>query len=53
MKDIYVSLAAICGIVALEVVALINQVDGALLSIAVAAIAGIAGYTIPRRVKKG
>ena len=53
MKDIYVSIAAIAGIVALEIVALLNQVDGALLSLAVAAIAGIAGYTIPKRVKKG
>jgi len=53
MRGVYVSLAAICGIVALEIVALINQVDGALLSIAVAAIAGIAGYTIPRKTRKG
>ena len=53
MKDIYVSLAAICGIVALETLALVNGVDGAILSLAVAAIAGIAGYTVPRRVKKG
>jgi len=53
MKAIYVSLAAIAGIFTLEIVALLNQVDGVLLSIAMAAIAGIAGYTIPKRAKKG
>jgi len=51
LKDWRVSIAAILAIMVLEGFALYQGIDNALLSIAVAAIAGIAGYAIPIRKK--
>lgn len=42
---------AIIGIIILEVVALINHINGALLGFAIAAIAGLGGYGIGTRKK--
>ena len=47
-KIVGVSILAIAGI---EVVALLKGVDGALMVLAVGAIAGLAGYVIPSPVK--
>jgi len=49
--DWIISLFAIVCITALEIVALSCGYNGTILSVAVAAIAGIAGYTIPKRAK--
>lgn len=43
-----VKIAAIVGVVALESLALWRGVDGVFFGVAVAAIAGIAGYTVGR-----
>jgi len=51
LKDWRVSITAILAIMVLEGFALYQGIDNALLSIAVAAIAGIAGYAIPIRKK--
>ena len=47
IKDGKVVIAAILGIVILDIVALLNGIDGVLFSVAVAAIGGLAGWTIP------
>ena len=47
----YIREVAIAGIVILECVALCKGMDGALLSMVIATIAGIAGYTL-RKVKE-
>lgn len=51
-SDWIISIFAIVCITALEIVAIANGLNGAMLSVAVACIAGIAGYTIPKRAKK-
>ena len=53
MKDWIVSIVAIAAIGGLVAFALSKEIDGALMSLGVAAIAGIAGYTVPKRAKKG
>jgi len=55
MKEIIVPLTAMLCIVGLEVVAVLNHIDGALLSLAIAAVAGLGGYEIKvlrEKVKK-
>ena len=47
----YIREVAIAGIVVLEAIALCKGMDGALLSMVIATIAGIAGYTL-RKVKE-
>lgn len=49
--DWRIIVAAIFAIGAIEVTALLKGVDGALLTVAVALIAGLAGYVIPSPVK--
>jgi len=44
----YIREVAIAGIVVLEAIALCRGIDGALLSMVIATIAGIAGYTLKR-----
>lgn len=46
-----IPLVAILVIGGMETTAVIKGVDGALFSVAIAAIAGIAGYAIPRRLR--
>ncbi|GAI63359.1 unnamed protein product [marine sediment metagenome] len=46
MKEVIVPLAAMLCIVILEVMAVLNHIDGAVLSLAVAAVAGLGGYEI-------
>jgi len=46
MKEIIVPITAMLCIVGLEVVAVMNNIDGAILSLAVAAVAGLGGYEI-------
>ena len=43
---------AIAGLVAIEITALQNGIDGTLMIIIVSAIAGIAGYKLPDLIKK-
>jgi len=47
----YIREVAIAGIVILESVALMKGIDGQVLSLVIATIAGIAGYTL-RRVRE-
>jgi len=47
----YVREVAIAGIVILEVIALVKGIDGQILSLVIATIAGIAGYTL-RKVRE-
>jgi len=47
----YIREVAIAGIVVLEAIALCKGIDGAILSMVIATIAGIAGYTL-RKVKE-
>jgi len=47
----YVREVAIAGIVVLESIALLKGIDGQILSLVIATIAGIAGYTL-RRIKE-
>ena len=47
----YIREVAIMGIVILEAIALMNGIDGQILSLVIATIAGIAGYTL-RRVRE-
>jgi hypothetical protein len=46
MKKWLVPLAAIAGIVAIEITALLHGVDGVLMSLSLVAIAGIGGYKL-------
>ena len=46
--DKSIVIAAIAGIAAVEIAALFNGIDGKILTIAVAAIAGLAGWTLPQ-----
>jgi len=47
MKDkVVTSIVAICGIVSIEIVALFHGINGTLLIMSIAAIAGIAGYKV-------
>lgn len=46
MKEIIVPITAMLCIVGLEVVAILNNINGAILSLAVAAVAGLGGYEI-------
>jgi hypothetical protein len=48
-----VSAIAIAGITVLESVALITRVDGALLALAIAAVAGLGGYNLGRQQNGG
>jgi len=47
----YIREVAILGIVVLEAIALYKGIDGQILSLVIATIAGIAGYTL-RRVRE-
>jgi len=47
----YIREVAIAGIVVLEAIALMKGIDGQILSLVIATIAGIAGYTL-RRVRE-
>jgi len=47
----YIREVAIAGIVILEAIALYKGIDGQILSLVIATIAGIAGYTL-RRVRE-
>ena len=47
IKDGKVVIIAIIGIVVLDSIALLNGIDGVLLMTALAAVAGLAGWTIP------
>ena len=47
----YIREVAIAGIVILEAIALCKGIDGQILSLVIATIAGIAGYTL-RRVRE-
>ena len=47
----YIREAAIAGIVILEAIALYKGIDGQILSLVIATIAGIAGYTL-RRIRE-
>lgn len=49
--DWRIAVAAIFAIAAIEITALLKGVDGALLTVAVALIAGLAGFVIPSPVK--
>lgn len=51
MKFPYKAIVAIAAITILEALAIIKGIDGAALGIAVAAIAGIGGYTIGAKTK--
>ena len=46
--DKSVLIAAILGLSAVEIAALFNGIDGALMTLVVAAIAGLAGWTMPQ-----
>jgi len=46
-----VAIAAIIGLTIIECVALFNGIDGTLMTLVLAIIAGIAGYTLPRPIK--
>ena len=48
----YIREVAIAGIVVLEAIALLQGIDGALLSMVIATIAGRAGYTL-KKIKEG
>jgi len=48
----YIREVAIAGIVVLEAIALLQGIDGTLLSMVIATIAGIAGYTF-KKIKEG
>lgn len=48
IEDYRVVSIAILGITAIEIAALFNGINGAILTIAVAAIAGLAGWTMPQ-----
>ena len=48
----YIREVAIAGIVVLEAIALLQGIDGTLLSMVIATIAGIAGYTL-KKIKEG
>ena len=49
MKSHYkIIIVAIIGIVALEIVALIKGIDGLILTLAISAIEGLAGWTAPQ-----
>lgn len=52
MKDWIVSVVAIAVIGGLIAFAISRGIDGALMSLGVAAIAGVAGYVVPKRAKK-
>ncbi|UYL65064.1 MAG: hypothetical protein QIT46_gp12 [Methanophagales virus PBV305] len=47
----YIREIAITGLVILEAIALMNGIDGTLLSVVIAVIAGLAGYTV-RKVRE-
>ncbi len=49
---VYIREVAIAGIVVLEAIALCKGIDGAILSMVIATIAGIAGYSL-RKVHEG
>ncbi|GAI02702.1 unnamed protein product [marine sediment metagenome] len=51
-KEIIVEVVAILAIAGLITVAMLQGINGVLLSIGTAAIAGLAGYTIPKIKKK-
>lgn len=53
MKELIVELTAILIIGGLVGFAMSQHTDGAVLSLGIAAIAGIAGYAIPRKPKQG
>ncbi|MBA7586236.1 hypothetical protein ES708_28232 [subsurface metagenome] len=46
------SIIAIICITTLEIIALLNDINGALLSLAIGAIAGLGGYAIKRKLKQ-
>lgn len=46
------TILAILCITALEIVAIANDINGALLAGSIAIIAGLAGYAVKRKVKK-
>lgn len=52
MKFNYLALVCATFIVLLEVLALLKGVDGVALSVGVAAIAGLGGYTVRSLIKK-
>ena len=47
-KDYRIVIAAIFGIVALELGAMFNGMNGTMLTLALAAIAGLAGWSLPK-----
>ena len=47
-KDYRIVIAAIFGIVALELGAMFNGMNGTMLTLALAAIAGLAGWSLPQ-----
>ena len=54
LKDFsnYSVIAAIIGIVALEIVALCNGINGVVLGAALAILGGLGGYQVSKRVQK-
>lgn len=48
IEDYRIVIAAILGITAIEIAALYNGINGAMLTLAVAAIAGLAGWSMPQ-----
>lgn len=50
-KNIIV-LAAIAGLVILEAIAILNGINGTMLKIVIAAVAGLGGWTMPFPTKK-
>jgi len=56
MKMLIVPIVVILAIVALEIVAICNSIDGVLLAGSIAVIAGLGGYTgkaVKDKIKKG
>ena len=50
--DTLVKITAIVGLVCIEIVALLKNIDGAMLGAVVGAIAGIAGYAFAKKTSE-
>lgn len=51
-RNMWVSLAAIVGVVVMETVALCNGINGTLLVLSIGAVCGLGGYTLYPYVNK-
>jgi len=50
-RPLAVTIGAIAGLVIIEVVALLTHTDGQILSLVIAALAGLGGYTLSRVIR--